>query len=806
MIAARRARFGPNDILEAAEPAWRALLRDTARDPMLWFLLATAAVQEAVGQRREAVVLLAATLPFAAMDAWLHARVAASMRGLGARLAARARVRRGNTEQDVPARDLVPGDVVLVGPGEAIPADGAVEAAEEVQIDASSLTGESLPVRKHAAEPHPVGADIHIGEDGWVSAGTRVLDGRLRMRVVYTGRQTDYGVIVDATRAHGHARTPLQREVDRLVAALAVLAAVLCGLLFAVRLAQGHGWADALVSAATLAVAALPDEFPVAFAVFLGVGSAQLARRKAYVRRAAAVEAIGRITVVCTDKTGTLTEGVLRLTSIVPRQALEEHELLGLAMLAMRPDSPDPLDRAIAGHAGQDARRTLIPLAAWPFTEARRRETRLYAEPDGTCLAVMKGAPEEVLAHCSGNVAWAFDATERLAASARKVVAIAARARPPGDGEPLDGYLLAGLLAFEDPLRPSAQPALEACRHAGIHVLVVTGDHPATAAAVTTALRDGPPARVLDASRCDPAQAGLRDVDVVARATPGQKLAIVQRLRAEGAVVAVTGDGVNDVPALQAADVGVAMGGRGTPSAREAASIVLADDDLTTLVGAVGEGRQLLVNLRRCFAYLLTVHLPLFASATILPLIGHPLVYEPVHVVWLEAVLHPTALLAFQHPRDGRPLRPADRTEAVDGAPTPRGRGHTAIALLPARIWIAVLTAATALSFVVAQAWLHGIAAGGGAPHARALAMLAMVCGSTASAAALSGLRTRAARSVLLVVTACSTALLWAPSLAAPLRIAAPHLTDALRTGALATLAGATPFLLRRRRPGYAQG
>ncbi|MDP1745530.1 MAG: HAD-IC family P-type ATPase, partial [Bacteroidota bacterium] len=306
-VAARRSRFGPNDILERSEPAWRALVRQTAADPMIWFLVATSAVYFAVGQRTEGWVLLGSTAPLAGMDAWLHHRVAASTRGLGTRLATRARVVRDGREQEVPAVEVVPGDLVVLHAGEAIPADGVVVEATEVQVDESSLTGEALPVRKHARALDLRGGVASVDATAWASAGTRLLTGSGRMRVVYTGGETMYGGIVRAARATRGAPTPLQDAVARLVGVLVGVAVVLCAVLFVVRLAQGNTLLDAIISAATLAVAALPEEFPVAVAVFLGVGVARLARRKAWVRRAVAVEAIGRVTTICTDKTGTLT-------------------------------------------------------------------------------------------------------------------------------------------------------------------------------------------------------------------------------------------------------------------------------------------------------------------------------------------------------------------------------------------------------------------------------------------------------------------------------------------------------------------
>lgn len=783
--AARQQRYGPNDILERAEPAWRRQVRETLADPMIGFLVATSAVYLAVGQRMEGWVLLGSTVPLVAMDAWLHHRVAASTRGLGSRLATRARVVRDGGERELPAVELVPGDLVVVRAGESFPADGVVVDAVEAQADESSLTGESLPVRKRAGAVETLADAVRVEGLGWASAGTRLLTGSARIRVVFTGADTDYGGIVQAARAKGGARTPLQVAVARIVGVLLATAVLLCVTLAAVRLAQGHGWVDAVVSAAALAVAALPEEFPVAVAVFLGVGVARLARRKAWVRRAVAVETIGRVTAICTDKTGTLTEGRLRLARTSPTPGVSEAGLLALAVAACRRESGDPLDEAVLDAAGIPER---AASATFPFTEARRRETRVVAEGP-RLLAVMKGAPETVLARCAGDPEAARAGAEALAGEGHKVIAVASREVEDAATEPDGGFRLAGLLAFEDPVRDGVAEAMATCRAAGIRVVMVTGDHPGTAEEIARrlGLGGGRPRVIEGAALAD--LPSLDGVDVVARALPDHKVRLVEALRARGEVVAVTGDGVNDVPALQAADVGVAMGQRGTRSAREAAAIVLADDDFRTIVAAIAEGRQLFSNLRRSFQYLLMLHLPLFATATFLPLAGYPLVYEPAHVVWLEAILHPSAMLAFQ---DAAPTGPL-------GQQPPRGP----VRFFSARGWATILAGAAGLTIVVTSGWLRGVLEPDGVPHARALAMAALATGSAAVTALLSGLRTGPARGVVLASIAGSVVLLYVPWLARALHMAPPHPLDWLVVCGASVLAVAIPIVLGEvRRPG----
>ena len=348
-VGERRARYGLNDILETPPNRWRDLARDTVKDPMLWFLAGVSGLYAGVGELKEAVILLVAIVPLIGMDAFLHWRTQASTEGLKSRLAERASVVRDSVPAQIPARELVPGDLALVASAEAFPADGIIVGGAELQVDESSLTGEAYPVAKRP----PTGAfgrgeEPLVDVQHWGFAGTRLLTGRVTLRVIFTGAETLYGEIVHSAVHGPHDRTPLQAAIQNLVAVLLGAAAAICVILAAVRIFQGHGWLDALLSAVTLAAAAVPEEFPVVFTFFLGVGVYRLARRQALVRRAVAVENIGRITAICSDKTGTITEGRLRLTHLVPAEGVEEQDLLHLGALASRSDSGDPIDEAIA--------------------------------------------------------------------------------------------------------------------------------------------------------------------------------------------------------------------------------------------------------------------------------------------------------------------------------------------------------------------------------------------------------------------------------------------------------------------------
>ncbi|TBW55731.1 cation-transporting P-type ATPase [Marinobacter halodurans] len=790
-VASRRLLFGTNLIVETPPGGLRALLGNTIRDPMLWFLLGTSIIFWFIGERTESLVLLAALVPFFGMDAFLHRRTQASTAGLNSQLAAQATVLRQSGRQVVDTQELVPGDLVEVAAGEPFPADGLLLDVSSLQVDESALTGEAYPVRKSSAPTLPADdSDETISDHFWGFAGTRILSGTAKLRVVFTGRETLYGEIVQTALGGRQERTPLQRAVARLVSTLLLAALAFCFLMAAVRLYQGHGWLDALVSALTLAVAALPEEFPVVLTFFLGVGVYRLAKRHALIRRAVVVENIGRVTTICSDKTGTLTEGRLKLAHCYPAEGMDERQLLATASAASHERSGDPMDDAIL-EAGPVARDRVV--ARFPFTEDRKRETCILSHDGGAYVAV-KGAPETVLALCdhgTGEADGWLELTRRLAGEGHKVIACARRDGFPGEEssvEPDSHFRFQGLLAFEDPARVGVADAISQCRNARIKVIMVTGDHPETARAVAAEIGLGDPVpRVItgDDLMIRLAQPDGNDalvVDVVARAVPAQKLALVNDLRRRGEIVAVTGDGVNDVPALQASDVGIAMGERGTRSAREVASIVLMDDNFRTIVGAIAEGRQLFSNLQLSFQYLLMIHIPLVLTAALIPLMGYPILYLPIHIVWLEMIIHPTALLVFQA------LPEADILNRLP----PKGRLRF---FSRAQVWSIVLTGAWVTVLVY---WSYERSLEQDVEHARAMALAALVFSGAAMTVVLSRLNGIWARLVPLMALLSVILLVQVPGLAGLLHLRPLHGEDwliALIGAAVACL----PLIVERR-------
>jgi Ca2+-transporting ATPase len=776
-VAPLRARFGNNTIAEYRARSARQLAGDTARDPMLWFLLATSVVFAALGEVSDAVVLAVALLPLVAMDFYLHRRTEASLKGLRSALATQAVVVRQGSRLTVAADDLVVGDLVEVSAGEPIPADGVVLAGDDLQADESSLTGEAYPVAKRPLDP----GLATPGEENWAFAGTRLLTGTARVRILFTGQECLYGEIVTAAAGSHDERTPLQLAVARLVRWLLLAAVAICLLLGGIRLSQGHGLVDAFLSAAVLAVAAIPEEFPVALSFFLGVGAYRLARRKALVRRAVAVENIGRVDVICSDKTGTITEGRLRLQEARPAGGLSPQRLLELAAMAAREGSGDPLDEALRAAAPEPAREWTL-VRTFPFTEARRKEVVIW-DGAGASLAVAKGAPETIADLCELSVEALADFEEQLgelSARGQKVFASAFLADPRGDAEPSAGFTYAGLIGIADPVREGVQAAVKSARDAGIRLIMVTGDHLKTAAAIASEAGLGAEPLAMSGEelerRLDTGDRSfLRTIDVVARATPGQKARLVDALRQGGAITAVTGDGVNDVPALKIADIGIAMGLRGTQSAREVAAIVLMDDNFSTIVNAIAEGRQLFRNLSRSFAFLLMVHIPLVTTAAVIPLLDLPLLYLPVHIVVLELFIHPAAILGFQ------------QTAPFElGGTSPKRKGF-----FDRREAAAICLSGLGIAFATAGQFTSALAAGPGTDHARTLAFFALLAGFSATLAVLSGLRNRSSRAVLCIGAAFMVLVATSRSVADWLSLA----DVGLQSGLLAAVAGTASAL-----------
>ena len=606
----RLSQVGPNVLEAQRRPRYAAIALRQLADPLVALLVVAGTVSALIGEGVEAVAIGVIVLLNALLGFMQELGAERAILALRETVPRRAGVIREGREREIEVEALVPGDLIVLREGERVPADARITAAEGLSVDESALTGESLP-REKSPEPVPAGVPL-ADRSSLALGGTAVTRGRGQAIVTATGAHAEIGAMTALAEAAEPPPTPLQRRLAGLTRVMVVLGVLITAVLTGIRLLQGASAEEAFLLGVSVAVAAVPEGLAATVTIALALGARRMAHRGAITRRLAAVETLGSTTVVASDKTGTLTENRLRVRRLAPVGRHSDEELLRAAVLAstavlVEQDGDvkvagDPVDGAflLAAHESgmsPPALRAEHPLVReLPFDAERRRMTVVYAADGGGAHAFTKGAPEVVLSLSTLHPAQrqtVEDMQEAWAANGLRVLAVAERRLDPHvlpqDDELERDLDLLGLVGLQDPLRETAGPAVRQARNAGLHVRILTGDHPATAGAI---------ARELD----------LRESAVSARVTPAEKLRLVQALQEQGEVVAVTGDGVNDAPALRRADVGVAMGRSGTEAAREASDIVLTDDDFSTIVAAVREGRAITDNIRKFVAFLLSAN------------------------------------------------------------------------------------------------------------------------------------------------------------------------------------------------------
>lgn len=654
----QRSLYGKNEFYEKDISLFREILIDTLKDPMIWFLFIIALLYLVFNQRSESIALFLAMIPLVCMDAFLHIRVKNKEKSLKKTLSTKIKVMREGIINEILALDLVIGDVILFQADDMFCADGYVIEAVGLKVDESSLTGESLAVNKKIItlpeNQFTSNCPISFENESLVYAGTRVVSGEGKLRVIEIGRNTQYGQIIETISNINVEKTVLQKIIQNIVEKLIIFSSILCLILFVSRIAQGNSFLEAFLTSLTFAMASIPEEFPVVFTFFLGLGVYRMGKRNALVKRGVSVENIGRINHICTDKTGTITKGILTLAHIFPDENVSDREFIFYALKSTNPEGDDPIDKAIRDKSQQESIFRPTSLEIYPFNEVKKYEMLLYKE-DSNIEYCIKGSPEVVLSFCSLSIEdlnnWKYK-IEQQAMQGHKVLALAKKSdnKIYSNQDKLFDFSFLGFMCFEDPLREEVKESLTFCSKNDIKVLMITGDHLLTAVAIANeaGMGNGNAKGIL---ADDLMNQNLFDIDVVARCNPLQKLSIIQNLKKLGRIVAVTGDGVNDVPALKAADVGISMGIRGTKSAKEISSIILLDDNFSTITHAVDEGKKLFSNLRLSFIYLFLIHLPFVLTSSLIPLFGLPAMYSPIHIIILELMIHPTMLFAFQSER-----------------------------------------------------------------------------------------------------------------------------------------------------------
>ncbi len=742
----RLQQHGPNELPRPPREGVARLIIGVLSEPMFLLLVIAAAIYLVVGDLAEGAMLAGFAGLTVGLVVYQRARSERAIEALRAMGAPVARVLRDGVEQRVPARDVVPGDWLVVGEGERIAADAVLRRCDQLSVDESLLTGESVPVRKHVAQDD-VPAAVPGGDDlPWIFAGTLAVRGHGIAEVASTGVNTQAGRIGVSLATLEIAPTLLQRTIGRLVRLFAVFAVFASGGLVLLHGWLREDWLGGVLAGIALAMAMLPEEFPMALAVFLALGAWRLARVSVLVRRPAVIETLGAASVLCVDKTGTLTENRMRVRVLARdgdqfdvtgdgRPLPEEfHALLEYAVLASKRQAVDPMDVATTTLGRGALAGTEHLHAEWPLQREYGLShelpalLRVWRREDGGTVVAAKGAPEAIATLCR------FDDAQRAALIARvetfakrglRVLGVAAGevdvANLPDDPRALR-LAYQGLLAFEDPLRPSVAAAVAEAREAGIDVAMITGDFPATAIAIAREAGIDVSAGAVtgaEIDRLDDAAlaAAVRRARVFARIRPEQKLRLVQAFRADGAVVAMTGDGVNDAPALKAADIGLAMGTRATDVAREAAGIVLLADDFGHLVTAVRHGRRIFDNLRRTLIYIAAIHLPIAGLALLPVLFGMPPLLWPAHVVLIEMVIDPICSIAFEN-------MPADR-DLMRRPPRDPNEG-----LISGKQLLLALLQGSLLLAATLGLYLYTMSNGGDEAQARTLAFVALTVGN----------------------------------------------------------------------------
>ena len=678
--AAQRLRtHGPNELPSTKSRGILATALDVVREPMFLLLLACGSIYLFLGDVREALMLLGFVFVVLGITLYQERKTERALEALRDLSSPRALVVRDGKRSRIAGREVVPDDLLVVAEGDRIPADSVVLQATSLAIDESLLTGESVPVRKIAwdgvrAITRPGGEDLPF-----IFSGTLVVQGQGLARVLSTGIDTEMGHIGKALESVEVGQTRLQREIGLLVRRVATVGLSLCAAAVLLYGISRGNWLEGFLAGITLAMAMLPEEFPVVLTIFLALGAWRLSRMQVLARRVPVIETLGSTTVLCVDKTGTLTanrmtirklvvdDSVLELSQPAAGELPEEfHEIVEFGILASQRDPFDPMEKAFHDLGNGSLAQTEHLHADWtlereyPLSPSLLAMSHVWKSPTGKdYVLAAKGAPEAVADLCHLDNASTQALGRRVAAMAEDGLRVLGVARGLFRQQGLPGeqhdftFEMMGLVGLADPLRDTVPAAIAECRAAGIRVVMITGDHPTTARAIALqaglepldAIITGPELDRLDATEL---RSRVATATVFARMVPEQKLRLVNALRANGEVVAMTGDGVNDAPALKAAHIGIAMGGRGTDVAREASSLVLLDDDFASIVRSVRMGRRIFDHLQKAMTYIVAVHVPIAGMSLLPVLLGGPLALLPVHILFLELVIDPACSIVFE--------------------------------------------------------------------------------------------------------------------------------------------------------------
>ncbi len=696
--AGRLRADGPNELPSAKKRGAPRIALEVAREPMFLLLIAVGSIYLALGDNTEALMLLGFVFVIIGITFYQERKTERALEALRDLSSPRALVIREGLQRRIPGREAVRGDIVVLSEGDRVPADGAVTAGRNLLVDESLLTGESVPVRKNPGRDVTAMARPGGEDQPFVYSGTLVVQGQGLARILATGLDTEMGKIGRTLQSITTGKTPLQGETAAVVRRMGGLGLLLCLIVIVVYGLTRQDWLHGFLAGLTLAMAMVPEEFPVVLTVFLALGAWRISRKNVLTRKVPAVETLGSATILCVDKTGTLTQNRMTVRKLCAGGVVHEvdpgspcrnlpddlHELGEFSILASQIDPFDPMEKALK-ELGETAlagtehlHRDWTLVQEYPLSRRLLAMSRVWKSPDGRDYVIAaKGAPEAIADLCHMDAKETRRLETQVASLADEGLRVLGVAKSHFSLTDLPGeqhdfrFGFVGLLGLEDPVRPGVARAIAECYGAGIRVAMITGDYPGTALHIARRIGLETAGGFITGPELETMEEGnlrlrLRTVNVFARMVPEQKLRLVDAFKANGHIVAMTGDGVNDATALKSAQIGIAMGARGTDVAREAADLVLLDDDFSSIVQAVRTGRRTFDNLRKAVAYILGVHVPIAGVSLVPVVLGWPLILLPMHIVFLELIIDPSCSIVFEvEPEEKdimkRPPRRADQ-------------------------------------------------------------------------------------------------------------------------------------------------
>lgn len=670
----RLANNGFNELeTEKPKKLW-AFLFDIVKEPMIALLVISATIYYLLGEPSEGILLSASVFFIMAITIYQERKTEQSIQALRNLSSPRALVLRSGQLERIPGREVVRDDIIIVNEGDRVPADAILLEATNLLVDESLLTGESVPVTKTTSnqahtEKKPGGDNLP-----YLFSGTVVVRGHGKAKVIATGKETEIGEIGKALNRVGTGKTLLQKEVAHIIKIFASISISLCIILIVYFGLFRGGWLEAILAGITMAMSALPEEFPIILTIFLAIGSWRLTQKKVLARRAAAIETLGSTSVLCVDKTGTITQNKMSISEIIYHSRKyvyhelknkDTHELLRTAILASRTEPIEPMEMAIL-EAGKNHLQSFSGIykdmelvKEYPLEKTSLCFVQAWKKQDNEYVIAAKGSPETImhLAKLDENEKKKIVAEiDEMAKRGLRIIAVARASFSKFElpkGREHFSYEFLGLIGLADPVRPEVKGALRLCYEAGIRTIMITGDYPETAQNIARQIGLENPDEVITGTEIESYSSEklaqkIRTINIFARVIPEQKLAIVEALKRDGEIVAMTGDGVNDAPALKAANIGLSMGQRGTDVAREASAMVLLDDNFASIVNGVKLGRRIYDNLVNAMTYTFAVHIPIIGLSLLPVLFGWPLILFPAHVVFLELIVDPSSSFVFE--------------------------------------------------------------------------------------------------------------------------------------------------------------